>query len=113
VPFEEIAPIAERTPAATRKLASRARQRIQGADGVPDGDLARRREIVGAFLAASDTRGGQALDPDIRRREAERPELGGASETRAGAPGQAPARQPNGYMIGALAPGPPFRADEP
>src|SRR6516164_8331705 len=53
VPFEEIAPIVERSPAATRQLASRARLRIQGADTAPDTDLSRRREIVAASLAAS------------------------------------------------------------
>jgi len=69
VPFEEIAPIVERSPAATRKLASRARLRVQGADTAPDTDLARQREIVEAFLAAS--RNGDlgalvtALDPDV------------------------------------------------
>jgi RNA polymerase sigma-70 factor (ECF subfamily) len=69
VPFEEIAPVVDRTPAATRKLASRARRRVQGTPTAPDTDLARRREIVGAFLAAS--RGGDlgalvaVLDPDV------------------------------------------------
>src|SRR5215813_258351 len=69
VPFEEIAPIVERSPAATRKLASRARLRVQGAGTTPDTDLTRQREIVEAFLAAS--RNGDfdalvtALDPDV------------------------------------------------
>jgi RNA polymerase sigma factor (sigma-70 family) len=69
MPFEEIAPIVERSPAATRQLASRARRRVQGADTTPDADLTRRREIVQAFLAAS--RNGDlgalvaALDPDV------------------------------------------------
>src|SRR5499427_7748991 len=69
VPFEEIAPIVERSPAATRKLASRARLRVQGAGTAPDTDLTRQREIVEAFLAAS--RNGDlgalvtALDPDV------------------------------------------------
>jgi RNA polymerase sigma factor (sigma-70 family) len=69
MPFEELAPIVERSPAATRQLASRARRRVQGADTAPDADLARRREIVQAFLAAS--RNGDfgalvaALDPDV------------------------------------------------
>jgi len=53
MPFEEIAPIVERSPAATRQLASRARRRVQGADTAPDADLIRRREVVQAFLAAS------------------------------------------------------------
>ena len=69
VPFEEIAPIVERSPATTRKLASRARLRVQGADTAPDIDLTRQRQIVEAFLAAS--RNGDfdallaALDPDV------------------------------------------------
>jgi RNA polymerase sigma factor (sigma-70 family) len=50
--FEEIAPIVARTPAAARQLASRARRRVRGA-GAPAGDLARRREVVSAFMAAS------------------------------------------------------------
>lgn len=53
VPFEEIAPIVGRTPAATRQLASRARRRVQGAPAAPDADLSRQRGIVEAFLAAS------------------------------------------------------------
>src|SRR5438552_1705152 len=46
VPFDEIAPIVGRTPAAARQLASRARRRIQGAATVPDPDLDRQREVV-------------------------------------------------------------------
>jgi RNA polymerase sigma factor (sigma-70 family) len=53
VPFAEIAPIVERSPAATRQLASRARRRVQGATPFPDADLSRQREVVDAFLAAS------------------------------------------------------------
>lgn len=53
VPFEEIAPIVGRTPAAARQLASRARRRVQGAPPAPDADLGRQRRIVEAFLAAS------------------------------------------------------------
>lgn len=56
VPFDEIAPIVERTPAAARQLASRARRRVQGVTSVDEADALRRREIVTAFLAAS--RGG-------------------------------------------------------
>jgi len=52
VPFEEIAPIVERTPAAARQLASRARRRVQGVPA-PDADLSRKRGIVEAFLKAS------------------------------------------------------------
>src|SRR2546421_5847288 len=53
VSFDEIAPIVERTPAAARQLASRARRRVRGSAPQPDADLARQREIVDAFLAAS------------------------------------------------------------
>ncbi|MFD8992096.1 sigma-70 family RNA polymerase sigma factor [Streptomyces goshikiensis] len=68
VPFDEIAPIVERTPAATRQLASRARRRVRGQAPAPDTDRGRQKEIVGAFLAAA--RGGSfdglisVLDPD-------------------------------------------------
>ena len=69
VPFNEIAPIVERTPAATRQLASRARRRLQGTATVPDADLPTQRRVVNAFLAAS--RAGdfeellKVLDPDV------------------------------------------------
>jgi RNA polymerase sigma factor (sigma-70 family) len=52
VPFDQIAPIVERTPEATRKLASRARRRIERAEPVPDVALATQREAVDAFFAA-------------------------------------------------------------
>ncbi|MEV5482542.1 MULTISPECIES: RNA polymerase sigma factor SigJ [Streptomyces] len=69
MPFDEIAPIVDRTPAAARQLASRARRRVQGTAPAPDADFARQREVVDAFLAAS--RGGDfdallaVLDPDV------------------------------------------------
>jgi RNA polymerase sigma-70 factor (ECF subfamily) len=69
VPFEEVAPIVGRTPAAARQLASRARRRVQGAPAAPDADVTRQRKVVDAFLAAS--RGGDfeallaVLDPDV------------------------------------------------
>ncbi|MBA2400200.1 MAG: sigma-70 family RNA polymerase sigma factor [Bradyrhizobium sp.] len=69
VPFEEIAPIVGRTPAAARQLASRARRRVQGTPPAPDADFSRQKKIVDAFLAAS--RGGDfegllaVLDPDV------------------------------------------------
>ena len=70
LPFEEIAPIVERTPIATRKLASRARARIRG-KGTADADVdvVGQRRVVAAFLAAA--RDGdfnallKILDPDI------------------------------------------------
>jgi len=69
VPFDEIAPMIERTTAATRQLASRARRRVKGGSVVPEADLSRQRRVVDAFLAA--TRGGDfealltLLDPDV------------------------------------------------
>ncbi|MGW2741684.1 RNA polymerase sigma factor SigJ [Streptomyces sp. NPDC001450] len=56
VPFDDIAAIVERTPAATRQLASRARRRVQGSTPAVDPDLGRQRQVVDAWLAAS--RGG-------------------------------------------------------
>ncbi|WP_067479028.1 RNA polymerase sigma factor SigJ [Actinomadura hibisca] len=69
LPFEEIAPIVDRTPATAKKLASRARQRVRGASPPPDPDRAGQRRVVDAFLAAA--RGGDfdgllaLLDPDV------------------------------------------------
>jgi RNA polymerase sigma factor (sigma-70 family) len=69
VPFDEIAPIVERSPEAARQLASRARRRIQGEATVPDVDVERQREVVDAFLAASRDGDFEALlavlDPDV------------------------------------------------
>jgi RNA polymerase sigma factor (sigma-70 family) len=53
VPFDEIAAIVERTPVATKKLASRARRKVQGTPVVPAAELARHRQVVSAFLAAA------------------------------------------------------------
>ena len=70
VPFDEIAGIVDRSPAAARQLASRARRRVRGAT-TPDrrADQARQREVVDAFLAASRRGDFEALvsllDPDI------------------------------------------------
>jgi RNA polymerase sigma factor (sigma-70 family) len=70
VPFDEIAPIVDRSPAAARQLASRARRRVRGADAPTDAaDPDRRHEVVDAFLAAA--RDGDfdellvLLDPDV------------------------------------------------
>ncbi|BBU22102.1 sigma-70 family RNA polymerase sigma factor [Mycobacterium xenopi] len=52
IPFDQIAPIVDRTPQATRKLASRARRRINDAGPTPDADLVAQREVVDAFFAA-------------------------------------------------------------
>lgn len=68
VPFDEVAPIVGRSPAAARQLASRARRRVQGADDMPSGDRRRQQAIVDAFLAASRRGDYEALvsllDPD-------------------------------------------------
>jgi RNA polymerase sigma factor (sigma-70 family) len=72
VPFDQIAPIVERTPVATKKLASRARRKIRGTPVVPAAELARHRRVVSAFLAAA--RAGDltailaVLAPDVVRR---------------------------------------------
>ncbi|MFK4110450.1 sigma-70 family RNA polymerase sigma factor [Streptomyces sp. NPDC002176] len=69
VPFDEIAPLLEHSPAAVRQLASRARRRVRGDGPPPEGDPVRRRRAVEAFLAA--TRGGDfdalvgLLHPDV------------------------------------------------
>lgn len=69
VPFDEIAPVVDRTPAAARQLASRARRRVRGAATVPDPDLARQREVAAAFLAAARAGDFEALvavlHPDV------------------------------------------------
>jgi RNA polymerase sigma factor (sigma-70 family) len=53
MPFEEIAPILERTPDAARQLASRARRRVQARHAAPDADVEVQRSVVDAFSAAS------------------------------------------------------------
>jgi RNA polymerase sigma factor (sigma-70 family) len=69
VPFDDIAAIVGRSPAAARQLASRARRRVQGVTPAPGADLTRQRAIAGAFLAAA--RNGDfgallaVLDPDV------------------------------------------------
>jgi RNA polymerase sigma-70 factor (ECF subfamily) len=69
VPFEEIAPIVERSPEATRQLASRGRRRVRGASPAPDADLTAQWEVVEAFLTAARKGDFDALvavlDPDV------------------------------------------------
>jgi RNA polymerase sigma-70 factor (ECF subfamily) len=69
VPYEEIGAMLERSPGATKQLASRARRRVQGTATVPDTNLYRQREAVGAFFAASRKGDFDALvamlDPDV------------------------------------------------
>ena len=88
VPFDDIAPILERSPVATRQLASRARRRVQGATPPRQVDLARQRRVVDAFLAA--LREGDfdalvtVLDPEVVLRD-DSAGLPGAAATMRGA----------------------------
>jgi RNA polymerase sigma-70 factor (ECF subfamily) len=85
MPFDEIAPIVDRSPEATRQLASRARRRVRGEYAVPDTDLATHRKVVDAFLAAAregDFEGLlEVLDPDVVLR-ADLGPAGGSRELR-------------------------------
>src|SRR5215510_4950116 len=69
LPFEEIAPIVGRSPAAARQLASRARCRVQGGPAVRNADLTRQRKVVDAFLSAVRARDFDGLlavlDPEV------------------------------------------------
>ena len=73
VPFDEIAPIVDRSPEAARQLASRARRRVRAERTVPDADIEGQREVVDAFMAAA--REGDfdrlvaVLDPDVVLRQ--------------------------------------------
>jgi RNA polymerase sigma factor (sigma-70 family) len=103
VSFDEIAPIVGRNPAAARQLASRARRRVQGATPSGEVDVARQRQIVDAFMAASREGNLQGLlsllDPDVvlhadatvvrRPRAAMVPEVSGAREVAAAFSGRA------------------------
>ena len=87
VSFEEIAPIVGRSPAAARQLASRARRRVRGAADPAEDDLARRRRVVEAFLAASREGDFRALlavlDPDVvLRADAAAVRMGATGEVR-------------------------------
>ena len=119
MPFDEIAPIVKRSPAAARQLASRARRRVQGVTAAGDANLTGRREIVDAFLAAS--RGGDfeallaLLDPDVVLRAdvaavrmGSAPEVLGAADVAATFSGRARTAQPalvNGAAGAVWAPG--------
>jgi RNA polymerase sigma factor (sigma-70 family) len=93
VPFDEIAAMVDRSPQATRQLASRARRRVQGAAPAPDPDLTRQRAVVDAYFAAA--RNGDldalvaVLDPDVvlraHRRDGDPHELHGAARVAQGA----------------------------
>jgi RNA polymerase sigma factor (sigma-70 family) len=72
LPFDEIAPIVDRSPVTTKKLASRSRRKVRGTPAIGGAELARHRRVVEAFLAAS--RAGDVgavlavLAPDVARR---------------------------------------------
>jgi len=83
VPFDDIAAIVEKSPAATRQLASRARRRVKGATPSAEPDLGRQRQVVEAFMSAA--RGGDfeallaVLDPDVVLRADSGALVGGAA----------------------------------
>ncbi|MET9897076.1 RNA polymerase sigma factor SigJ [Streptomyces sp. NPDC006446] len=97
VPFDDIAPIVGRSPAATRQLASRARRRVKGNAPEPERDVIRQRKVLDAFLAAS--RGGDfeglvaVLDPDVVLRADAGPLVGGAAASKVVRGAAAVARQ--------------------
>jgi RNA polymerase sigma factor (sigma-70 family) len=103
VPFDEIAPIVDRSPEATRQLASRARRRVRAERTIPDADLETQWEVFDAFIAAA--RDGDfdrlvaVLDPDVVVR-ADFGSAGGWQEVRGAA---AVARQALGYARGRVA----------
>jgi RNA polymerase sigma-70 factor (ECF subfamily) len=90
VPFDQIAPIVDRSVEATRQLASRARRRVQGREPAADADLPRQRKVVEAFLAASQRGDFEALlavlDPNVMFRADEvAVRMGGSAELRGAA----------------------------
>ena len=93
VPFDEIAAMVDRSPEATRQLASRARRRVRAAAPPPDPDLTRQRAVVDAYFAAAREGDLEALvavlDPDVvlraHRRDGDPLELHGASRVAQGA----------------------------
>jgi RNA polymerase sigma factor (sigma-70 family) len=86
VPFDEIAPIVDRSPESARQLASRARRRVQGEQTTPDADLETQREVVEAFLAAAREGNFDALlellDPNVVLRADLGPFRGGSQVVR-------------------------------
>ena len=101
IPFDQIAPIVDRNPAAARQLASRARARVQRRDAAGEINRLRQAELVEAFLAAA--RGGDfeallgVLDPDVVLRADEQAvSLGAAAETRGREPVAAFSRRARG-----------------
>lgn len=94
LPFEDIAPIVGRSPAAARQMASRARRRVQGKPPSPAADRAEQRKVVDAFLAASRAADFSALlsilDPDVMLRADAAAVAGSLARVSAGAPQLAP-----------------------
>ncbi|MEU5945073.1 sigma-70 family RNA polymerase sigma factor [Micromonospora sp. NPDC047465] len=87
VSFDELAPVVDRSPAAVRQIASRARRRVQSGPPTPETDRIRQRGVVEAFLAAS--REGRfddllsLLDPHVvLRSDATAVKMGGTGEAR-------------------------------
>jgi RNA polymerase sigma factor (sigma-70 family) len=116
LPFEEIAPMVGRSPAAARQLASRARRRVKGAEvPAPDPDLARQRDVVDAFFRAA--RGGDfdalvtLLHPDVvlradfgaRRPDASRVIHGAAAVARQSLMGALPAARLHPALVNGAA----------
>jgi RNA polymerase sigma factor (sigma-70 family) len=93
VPFDEIAAMLDRSPQATRQLASRARRRVRDVAPPPDPDLTRQRAVVDAYFAAAREGDLEALvavlDPDVvlraHRRDGDPIELHGAARVSRGA----------------------------
>ena len=104
LPFDEIAPIIERSPEAARQLASRARHRVRGENTISDADLGAQRRVVDAFFAAA--RDGdfrallEVLDPDVVLR-ADLGPVGGSIELRGAeaVAGQAAAYSQIGLLV--------------
>jgi RNA polymerase sigma factor (sigma-70 family) len=86
VPFDDIAAIVERTPAATRQLASRARRRVKGATPSAEPDPGRQRKVVDAFMSAAHNGDFEALlavlHPDVVLRADSGPLVGGAAASK-------------------------------
>jgi RNA polymerase sigma-70 factor, ECF subfamily len=108
IPFDEIAPIVERSVPATRQLASRARARVRAREANGGSDRLRQAALVDAFLAAA--RGGDfdaliaVLDPDVvMRADDHAVELGAAGETRGSEPVAAWSRRARGARAALLA----------
>src|SRR5437660_5559350 len=107
VPFEDIAPIVGRSPAAARQLASRARRRVQGGEKARSGDQRRQRDVVEAFLAASRRGDFEALvtllDPDAVLRAGRAAVEMAAANRNQGAPRLSPEQRGAQAVANALA----------